>query len=65
MTRNAEPNYNDNRTFLYLKDWKKRLWDYFNSDPRFTSCSACAIHLFELGIKADKKARDAALEKVE
>lgn len=52
------------RTFLSLGEMSETLEIYATSDPRFDSRSQCARHLLELGIKADKKARDKALANV-
>ena len=52
------------RTFLSLGEMGDKLESYANSDPRFKTRSACAIHLLELGMKADKKAREKALKSV-
>lgn len=51
----------DYRTFLTLHDTGERLEKYAGTDPRFSTRSECARHLIELGLKADKKAREKAL----
>ncbi len=51
----------DYRTFLTLHETGDKLETYAGTDPRFTTRSECARHLIELGLKADKKAREKAL----
>lgn len=54
----------DYRTFLSLGEMGDKLESYADADPRFKTRSACAIHLLNLGIKADQKARAKALASV-
>lgn len=54
----------DHRTFLSLADVGDKLEMYANTDPRFATRSACARHLIELGMQADKEARENALKSV-
>lgn len=57
-------NKDDPRTFLYLRDLKRKLAEYATSDPRFDSLSACCKHLLKLGLKADQKDREKALKEI-
>ena len=57
-------NKNSPKTFLYLEDLKIKLAEYADSDPRFSSLSACCKHLLNVGLKADKEEREKALKAV-
>lgn len=58
-------NKEDPRTFLYLgKELKAELVDFAVSDARFESVSACARHLIQRGMDADKKDREEPLKAV-
>lgn len=66
QTKPAKPEKKeDYRTFLSLGEMGDKLESYADSDPRFKTRSAAAIHLLELGIKADRKAREKALKSVQ
>lgn len=54
----------DYRTFLSLGETGNKLEVYANTDPRFKGRSDCAIHLLELGMKSDEKARQKALDAI-
>lgn len=58
-------NKDDPRVWMYLgRKFKLKLSNYANSDPRFSSMSACCRFLLDLGIKADKKDREKALKDI-